>query len=146
MSTRLRYNIVQVCGIQHRVVLAGLQALCLPEDTALPTSKGWWWLATDPDGAAAGFASMSMDGMKVVKIGFLDRSGVLQEDRGNGLQRLLIAAREKLARAQGFKALVSTTYCNPQSGNNLMGMGFTLYTPQEPWGAEGTNYWRKELV
>jgi GNAT superfamily N-acetyltransferase len=71
---------------------------------------------------------------------------VLPEARGQGLQRRLIGARERHARALGMAWLVTDTYQNPASSNSLIAAGYRLYEPAQPWGARGTLYWRKRLA
>ena len=138
------YTISQVSGTAYAVALAGLQVLCLPDDTPLPTDAGEWWLVT-ASGLPVAFAALSESPL-TIRSGFLSRAGVLPAHRGNGLQAALIKAREKRARQLGYLALVTNTYDNPQSGNNLIRAGFSLFTPEDPWGCDGTNYWRKVLT
>jgi GNAT superfamily N-acetyltransferase len=70
---------------------------------------------------------------------------VLPAYRGRGLQRKLIAIRERKAKRLGFTATYSDTYCNPHSSNNLIASGYRMFTPPVEYGAEGTCYWKKNL-
>lgn len=140
------YTITKITGPQHVVTLAGLQALCFPDDHKVPVTEGWWWLVTDPTGSPVGFAAMTLREGEKGHLGYFRRGGVLEAHRGHGLQRRLIAVREKLARALGFEALISTTFDNPHSGNNLIREGFKMYEPEDAWGLSGTVYWRKDLA
>lgn len=140
------FNTVAVYGPDHAVILMGMQAMCLPDDRPQPVSEGRWWLVTDREGQPAAFASMtearaSLGG----HTGHLSRAGVLPAYRGNSLQLSLIKVREECAKLLGWRTLVSNTFDNPQSGNNLIHAGFHLFDPEEPWGIDGTNYWRKEI-
>jgi GNAT superfamily N-acetyltransferase len=83
--------------------------------------------------------------IKVEGVALLSRAGVLPSHRGHGLQRDLIAARVARAREIGKEEVWTTTYDNPQSGNNLIAMGFRLFVPPYRWGASGTNYWKFPL-
>lgn len=144
MTTSLpRYVIRQATG-SHSSEITGLQYLCFPHDEVLPVNAGLWWLAWSR-GNPVGFAGITFP-KSFPGAAFMARAGVLPDHRGRGLQRRLIEARITKARNLGLSHLISTTYCNPQSSNNLIAAGFRCYTPQEPWGAEGTNYWIKELT
>jgi GNAT superfamily N-acetyltransferase len=70
---------------------------------------------------------------------------VLPSHRGHGAQKRLIRARIRQARALGWTWLITDTYQNPVSSNNLIATNFTLFEPTKPWGAEGTLYWRLKL-
>lgn len=140
------YAIHQVNGEAHVASLSFLQGACFPDDTLLPTDDGSWWWETTFAGEPVAFAAMSLIYDAEGTHAYLSRAGVVEAHRGHGLQRRLIDARERLARKLGCRSLVTTTFCNPPSGNNLIKAGFALYDPEEPWGATGTNYWRKDLM
>ena len=65
--------------------------------------------------------------------------------RGLGVQKKLIRVRERMARSLGWKWLISDTYNNPASTNNLTACGFKMYVPTTPYAGEGTLYWRKRI-
>ncbi len=126
-------------------VVERLQKLILPYDKPDCTSSGAWWLARDENGAPVAFAGIKQsvhwsDAM------YLCRSGVLGRARGKGMQRRLIAVRERHARRLGKNWLISDTTDNPASANSLIGAGFRMYEPSSPWGLKAACYWRKKLA
>jgi GNAT superfamily N-acetyltransferase len=140
-----RYVIRQANGASHSSELTGLQYLCFPNDEVLPVNAGLWWLVWFK-GNPVGFAGITFPKESFPNAAHLSRAGVLPDHRGKGLQRRLIEVRARKAKALGLTHLITTTYCNPVSSNNLIEYGFRCYTPNEPWGAEGTNYWIKEIA
>lgn len=128
---------------EYRTILRGLQLLTLPFDAPLDTLTGHWWVAFDGDSPVA-FGGL-VDSLQTPGAGYLCRAGVLPSHRGQGLQARLLKARENKARKLGMGALVTDTFDNPHSSNNLIRAGFRLYEPPYPYGAEGTNYWLKAL-
>lgn len=109
----------------------------------METSEGHWWVAYDGDQPVA-FAGLAPS-KSTPGAGYLCRAGVLPSHRGQGLQRRLLEARERKARALSMPALVTDTFDNPHSSNNLIKAGFRMYEPQAPYGRLGTCYWRKPL-
>lgn len=73
------------------------------------------------------------------------RAGVAPAYQGQGLQKRLIRIRERFARKQGMNWLITSTYANMRSANNLISCGFRIFEPTLEWGAEGTIYWSKQL-
>jgi GNAT superfamily N-acetyltransferase len=69
----------------------------------------------------------------------------LPSHRGQGVQKRLIRARIRQARALGWNWLITDTYLNPASANSLIATGFKMYEPSQPWGAKQTLYWRLKL-
>ena len=126
------------------MALAWLQAQIFPSDEPADTGRGHWLIAWDGDVPAA-FAAMreitSWDGAV-----YLERCGVLGKYQGKGLQRRLLQRREYLAKRLGMQRLITTTYRNPRSANNLIARGFKTYEPQTRWGAADTIYWIKEIA
>lgn len=126
-----------------RKLLYVLQLEILPGDKPTSTEEGWWWILYDglkPIGFAGTCASTQWAGT-----GYLCRAGVLYEYRGKGLQKRLIRVREKKARQLGWTHLVTDTYENPPSANNLIKCGYKTYHPRNPWGGKGVIYWIKRL-
>jgi GNAT superfamily N-acetyltransferase len=124
-------------------LLDEMQKTCLPADDLAETEYGYWWIAYDGEEPAA-FCGL-YHSRSVPGAGYLARAGVLPEYRGHGLQRRLIRVRERKARKLGMKTLVSDTFNNPQSSNNLIACGYRMYDPENPWGISGTCYWIKNI-
>lgn len=124
--------------------LRALHSLTLPGDVHEDYTQGTWWLAYD-QGEPVAFAGMRQ-ARTWSTAAYLCRAGVLASHRGQGLQRRLIRARVAEARRAGFKQVITTTFENPASANNLIREGFLTYLPQTPWGADGTVYWLKGLT
>lgn len=121
-----------------------LQLEILPSDKVAPTERGWWWIAYDSQ-LPIGFCGMYLSS-NWANTGYLCRAGILPEYRGKGLQKRLIRVRERKARKLGWTHLVTDTYNNPASANNLISCGYRNYLPRTPWGADGVNYWIKRLI
>jgi len=73
-------------------------------------------------------------------------SGILPGVRGKGLGRRLIAVREKWARAQGYKHVVTYTLTtNGSSMYNLFKCGYKVYDPAYPYQGNDVVYFIKNL-
>jgi GNAT superfamily N-acetyltransferase len=125
------------------MALTWMQTECLPEDDPLDPETGVWWLAID-DGVPVAFASVHPSQQWLDTV-YLSRAGVLPQARGNGLQRRLIQARLRYARARGYRHAVSDTSQNPVSANNLIRSGFRMFSPSQPWGLPTSLYWTRKL-
>jgi GNAT superfamily N-acetyltransferase len=114
-------------------------------DTAplVSTHVGHWWLVYHDDAPVA-FAGL-VKACQHENSGYFIRAGVLPEHRGNGLQRRLIRVREMRARKNGWTRIVTETNENIPSANSLIGAGFKLYAPRNPWGLSTALYWTKDL-
>jgi GNAT superfamily N-acetyltransferase len=124
--------------------LAVLQQKCLPGDTPSDTTTGWWWIVYDALNLPCAFAGL-IPSVRWTDTGYLCRAGVLFSHRGQGVQKRLIRARIRQARALGWEWLITDTYQNPASANSLIATGFKMYEPSQPWGAKETLYWRLKL-
>lgn len=127
-------------------VAASLQYLQL---TILPGDEpqelmGHWWIAYDGE-IPVGFGAL-VPSTQWSDTVYLSRSGVLPSYRGKGIQKRLLLARERKARAMGMRWLITDTFENPASSNSLISRGFQLFTPTKPWGFNNALYWRKELT
>lgn len=123
-------------------LLRELDRKCFPWDSPPAFSGTWWWLAYDGDDPVgyAGLEHLYHDR------GFLSRVGVLPSARGHGLQRRLVRARERGARARDLKRMVTyTSKENVVSSNNLIRCGYRLYRPEYEWGKPGSLYWYRDL-
>lgn len=137
------YVLREVDGEKQRDLLTHLQHECFPEDSLEDPGRGYWWVLT-AGREPAGFCSIR-DVKDTPGVGYLSRAGVLPTHRGRGLQRRLIRVRLRKARNVGWTRVITTTYDNPASSNNLIACGFRLYVPETPWGVEGTLYWTRTL-
>jgi GNAT superfamily N-acetyltransferase len=124
-------------------LVSKLQAEILPGDTPAAVDAGYWWVAHF-DNQLAGFCSLVRT-PRWLDAGYLSRAGVLPIYRRKGIQKRLIRVRERMARSLGWQWLISDTYNNPASTNNLTACGFSMYLPAEPYAGEGTLYWRKRI-
>lgn len=120
---------------------------------AVEPEEGHWWFAFPLEGARSALGSkepVAFGGIKQAYMwqdaGYLNRSGVMLEHRGHGLQRKLLRAREAYSRRHGWNWCISDTSNNIPSANNLIRAGYTLYRPMEPWGFSYTLYWSKKLT
>jgi len=124
--------------------LGVLQEKCLPGDTPYDTNYGYWWIVYDALNLPCAFAGL-VRSVRWTNVGYLCRAGVLLSHRGRGVQKRLIRARIRQARALGWDYLITDTYLNPASSNSLIACGFKLYEPLKPWGVKETLYWRLNL-
>lgn len=138
-----KFRIVEVDGVAQAALLYKLQRQALPWDAPIGTDEGWWWIAYEGDHPVA-FAGVYRSA-QFYDCAYLCRAGVIESAQGHGLQKRLIRARIRKARALGMCWVVTDTFENPASGNSLIRCGFRLYQPTRPWGAEGVNYWRLGL-
>jgi GNAT superfamily N-acetyltransferase len=124
--------------------LSVLQKKCLPSDTPHNTNLGYWWITYDALNLPCAFGGL-VRSVRWSNVGYLCRSGVLPSHRGHGIQKKLIRARIRQAKALGWEWLITDTYFNPASSNSLISCGFKLYEPSKPWGVKETLYWRFNL-
>ena len=135
---------VDIRHLQIQDQLTVLQKKCLPSDAPYDTSQGYWWIVYDAHNLPCAFAGL-VSSVRWLDTGYLCRAGVLPSHRGQGVQKRLIRARVRQARALGWNWLITDTYDNPASSNSLIATGFKLFEPSKPWGAKGTLYWRLKL-
>ena len=133
-----------VDALKTQTELSGLQKKCLPSDAPFDTTQGYWWIVYDSLNIPCAFAGL-VSSVRWLDTGYLCRAGVLPSHRGQGVQKRLIRARVRQARALGWNWLITDTYENPASSNSLIATGFKLFEPSKPWGAKGTLYWRLKL-
>ena len=140
------YRIRSVDGYDDEVaeILGDLHRLTFFDSAAVPQfDLGAWWLTYDGTEAVA-FAGV-VPSTLVRNSGYLCRIGVLQQHRGQGLQRRMMRAIEVHARRICWDCIVSDTTNNRRSANNFIRAGYRLYDPEVPWGWTNTLYWRKRL-
>lgn len=103
----------------------------------------WMWAAFHGDDLV-GFAGMKPS-VRWERTGYLYLAAVAECARGLGLQRRFVRARIRKARSLSWGWLVTDTYENPRSANNLIACGFRSYLPTYPWACKGSAYWRLAL-
>lgn len=143
MSSSIRIKAVDGGAAATNALLRWLQLEILPLDTPTDTDVGFWWVAYEGS-TPAGFCGLYHSATDP-EGGYLCRAGVLPSFRGRHLQRKLIAVRERKARELGMKTLVTDTFCNPQSSNNLIACGYRMFSPVKRWGFDAACYWKKNL-
>lgn len=104
-----------------------------------------WWVGYNSSGPVA-FAGIHPS-KQFLKTAYLCRVGVLDEARGQGIQKKLIRIREKWARGQGYEWLMTDSNLDtPASGNSLISCGYKLWRPYYRWaGYEPAQYWKKYI-
>jgi GNAT superfamily N-acetyltransferase len=135
---------VDVRHSQIKNELSVLQKKCLPYDAPSDINCGYWWIVYDALNLPCAFSGL-VRSVRWNNVGYLCRAGVLPSHRGQGVQKRLIRARIRQARALGWEWLITDTYQNPASANSLIATGFKMYEPSQPWGARETLYWRLKL-
>ena len=143
------YRIERVNGKQPHVaaLIDEMHDECFPgyEQHSL-SMTGHWWIARDEEDDPVAFAALWAS-VRHLDTGYLARSGVIPEHRGQGLQARLIRCRELHARGLGWQSMISDTVeGNITSANNLIKAGYKLWLPPERWATSGSLYWRKVLV
>jgi len=123
--------------------LKRLQSHTFPCDPALNPYAGYWWIAKEDNTPIAFAALLNVPSWE--NTGYMARCGVLHEFRGQGLQRKFLKHREEYAKKLGMVRVITTTFDNPVSANNLIQHGYLTYIPQQKWGAANTIYWVKTL-
>lgn len=138
-------NIRLVNGNDPKIACAlrWLQLEILPSDEPCDTSSGFWWISYDND-LPIGFAGLSQS-VRWCDAGYLSRAGVIRSQRGKGIQKRLIRARERKAREIGWRWLITDTRNNPASANSLIACSYRLFIPSKPWGHTDAIYWRKAI-
>jgi len=143
----MKYRIVPVDTRQPEVVqlLTLLQKACLPADVVYKiTDKEYWYVAYTQDGEAAGFAGI-VPSTRWSDTMYLCRAGVVLAHRGRGLQKKLIKARIRKAKALGMNWVITDTNQNPASANSLISTGFKVFDPSKPWGLKTALYWKYRI-
>jgi GNAT superfamily N-acetyltransferase len=119
-----------------------LHKLAFPSDSWVsedfPDHEHAFWLASE-GARPVGFCSAVLwDERKAV---FLSRAAVINQCRGMGIHRMMIAKRVKWAWEQGVDRVVTyTTLQNYPSMSNLLDCGFRFYRPDEPWVGKRVHY------
>lgn len=143
----MKFHIRKVNNKSKRTqnVIDRLQKEILSGTEPTDASEGHWWIVYTESGKAVGFGALKQS-EQFADCAFFHRAGVCWEYTGNGLQKRLIKARIRKAKAMGFRWAVTDTSKNPASVNSLISCGFKNYLPSKPWGWDYTNYWRLKLT
>ncbi len=107
--------------------------------------EGWdqytWWIGT-----CEGIPVCYCGVQKLGDFALLNRSGVLPEYRGNGLQKRMIKKRIEWAIENNLNRLITyTAVDNVESINSLIHVGFKSYLPANMWAGSEYSYWMKKL-
>ena len=142
----MKYRIVPVDTCQPEVMqlLVWLQKACLPADKIYPITQGHWYVVYTDDDEAVGFAGV-VPSTRWSDTMYLCRAGVVLAHRGRGLQKRLIKARIRKAKALGMNWVISDTHQNPASANSLISTGFKMFEPSQPWGFKTALYWKYRI-
>jgi GNAT superfamily N-acetyltransferase len=130
-------------ALDYAIMMLHLRIFGSSAHIPVPSHEGHWWVVYHA-GSLVGFAGMKKS-ESTPNAGYFQRSGVMKDHRGHGLQRRLISARERKARKLGFTQLVTDTTDNFYSARNIKRAAFEEFTPLVPWGSKETIYWRKRL-
>lgn len=142
----LRIQQLDMANLVHVEIVRAYQASLFPNDAPVDPASSIWWVARSAFGVTVGFAGLRVPFPDSPVTGYLSLCGVDRFARGLGVQRALIRKRLVMARKLGVLKVVTDTYNNPASANNLIACGFRTYMPTEPWKADGAVYWFKDLT
>jgi GNAT superfamily N-acetyltransferase len=134
------YKIRKTLRFEDIIILNNLIFPCDPLEI---DEKSRAWLVSHKD-KPAGFCTMRMldDG-----IAFMDRGGILDEHRGNGIHKRLIKVRERYARSQQCNCIITYVMAdNYASLFTLIRHDYKMYEPDYAYaGSKGVIYLIKEL-
>lgn len=117
-----------------------LDRVCFGKTDAKLDLAGVWWLIYSQGGHPAAYG-----GMKpwTKNFGYVHRMGTSPHFRGNRLQRRLLRAMLRHAKAKDLAGLLTdTSYDNIASSNNMIEAGFKLFRPRVPWSFKDALYWQ----
>jgi GNAT superfamily N-acetyltransferase len=138
-----RVSIRRVESIAEFRFIDEMHKSCFKERTP-NLRKGHWWIGWD-QGTPVCFGGL-VPSIRQAHTDYLIRSGVMPSHRGQGLQRRLIAARERQARWGATRFVVTdTSVHNPASANSLIRCGYKLYIPSDLYSGVNWLYWKKDL-
>jgi GNAT superfamily N-acetyltransferase len=109
----------------------------------LPFEAAVFWLVWNQCYDPVGYCALTIIDPEIV---FLSLCGLLPEARGNGLQKRMITVREKWARRNGYRVMITYVLkSNPHSYENLIKRGFMLYIPEYEYIDGPVFYFKKDL-
>ena len=137
---------IRPCRTEDKIMW--LQTEILPADEPVPFEEATWWTASKLGfhNAPVGFIGFSVyDSWP--EAAYICRTGVLEEHRGQGLQKRMTSVCCAAAKRRGFEwAYTDARNDNPASCNSFISSGFKLYLPIQPWGFPESCYWRKKIT
>lgn len=104
-----------------------------------------WWVVVADD-KIAGYMGLKACSEGGKPYGYLEKAGLLKPYRGHGLQKDMIAVRDREAKRLGL--IMNITYTadwNLASANNLVACGYRMYEPEWKYGLKRALYFRKRL-
>src|SRR5678809_912432 len=125
------YPLVKISQTDDLDAIKEMDQACFCGEDLPDLETAIWWIAHEgPNELGYAGALHDVDTNDL----FLNRAGVLPEARGHGLQRKLIRARVRYARAHLMRSCYTYTVpFNVASSNNLIKCGFILWRPACPW-------------
>jgi GNAT superfamily N-acetyltransferase len=124
---------------------AAMDLLLFPGDDPIDDPDSHIWFVGFEAGKPVCYASLKL--LPNESSAFLSRCGVLRSHRGQGLQKRLLRARERAAKAEGCTGHL-ITYTVPENApsiNSLTSCGFKAYIPPYNWAGDDVVYFRKKL-
>jgi GNAT superfamily N-acetyltransferase len=130
---------VRSLGVEDKRKLAGLDALCFPNDETYPIRGRWWWMVEDFYWNPVAYAGLAPC-PETPGFMFLCRSGTLPSHRRKGFAQRLTVARLEFARTRCEGVLTYVERSNIASGNNLLKAGMKLCVPTYRYGGDDAIY------
>lgn len=126
---------------------AAMDLILFPTDEPIDDPDSHIWFVGSDNGKAVCYASMKVLAGADTGSAYLSRCGVLRSHRGQGLQKRLLKARERAAKAEGLTGylITYTVTDNAPSINSLISCGFKAFSPDLPWAGTDVVYFRKKL-
>lgn len=114
----------------------------------VPEFTGVWWILKDGK-KSIGFCAIDRSN-NYLNTAYLYRAGIDFSYRGKGLHKRMIRLRERWAKKNGIKWVVTDTYSdNFNSSNSLISLGYRLWSPPVncQWAQyKNALYWKKCLT
>lgn len=137
---------VRIRRVTDYRVAAAMDLLLFPSDEPIEDPENHIWFVGMEDGKPVSYASIKLLTGVDAGTAFLSRCGVLASHRGQGLQRRLIKARERVAASLGAKVMLTYTVSNnAHSMNSLFSCGYRAYLPAQRWAGDAV-YFSKQLT
>jgi predicted GNAT family acetyltransferase len=136
------YSIRKTLRFEDVIILNNLIFPCDPLEV---DERSRAWIVKNSKGEPSGFCTMRM---LDDKIAFMDRGGILDEHRGKGIHKKLIKVRERYARSQGYKTVITYVMAdNYASLFTLVRQDYKMYTPDYAYaGVKGVVYFNERTI